>query len=101
MSARSMRTEVPCNRLQRTEVLAPVAAQSGGLTDADQCRGQQLAADPSNPIRIGSTPATAWALRASNESVLKGVRALPLFGGFLGFALLIMALGATWFREGR
>ena len=40
-------------------------------------------------------------LRASNESVLKGVRSVPLFGGFLGLALMILALGATWFREGR
>ena len=40
-------------------------------------------------------------LRASNESVLKGVRSLPLFGDFLGLALMILALGATWFREGR
>ncbi len=43
-----------------------------------------------------------WAgIRISQASVLKGVDRLPLFGGFLGLALLLGAVAATWFREGR
>jgi hypothetical protein len=82
------------------EVLAPVAAQSGGLTARINAAASNL--PQILPTRAASVNAgDRMGLRASNESVLKGVRALPLFGGFLGLALLILALGATWFREGR
>ncbi|MBC7281403.1 hypothetical protein [Hoeflea sp.] len=83
-----------------TDILAPLSDESGGLT-------QRVDESASNlpqilPTRAASVNAgDRMGLRASNESVLKGVRSLPLFGGFLGLALMILALGATWFREGR
>lgn len=40
-------------------------------------------------------------LRASAETRLVGVDRQPLFAGFLGLALLLMALASTWWREGR
>ncbi|MBB5752807.1 hypothetical protein [Prosthecomicrobium pneumaticum] len=40
-------------------------------------------------------------IRTTEASVLKGVDRLPLFSGFLGLALLIGAVAATWYREGR
>ncbi|KGF66969.1 membrane protein [Hoeflea sp. BAL378] len=83
-----------------TEVIGPVSEESGGLTvrvNAEASNLPQILPTRSASVNAGDR----MGLRASNESVLKGVRSLPLFGGFLGLALLILALGATWFREGR
>ncbi|MBN9237560.1 MULTISPECIES: membrane protein [Phyllobacteriaceae] len=40
-------------------------------------------------------------LRTTDDSVLKAVSRVPLFGGFLGLGLLLLALGSMWYREGR
>jgi uncharacterized membrane protein len=40
-------------------------------------------------------------LNTTGDSVLKAVRRVPLFAGFFGLALLLFALGAMWYREGR
>jgi len=83
-----------------TDMIAPISAESGGLTmrvNADATNLPQILPTRSARINAGDR----MGLRASNESVLKGVRSVPLFGGFLGLALMILALGATWFREGR
>ncbi|MCY0096209.1 hypothetical protein [Hoeflea ulvae] len=83
-----------------TQVIAPISSDSGGLTtrvNAEASNLPQILPTRAATVNAGSR----MGLRASNESVLKGVRSLPLFGGFLGLALMIMALGATWFREGR
>jgi hypothetical protein len=40
-------------------------------------------------------------LRTTNDSVLKAVSRVPLFGGFFGLALLLLAMGSMWYREGR
>ncbi|MEM5494775.1 hypothetical protein [Hoeflea sp. AS16] len=83
-----------------TDVINPISTESGGLTvrvNADASNLPQIL--PTRSARIDAGERIG--LRASNESVLKGVRSVPLFGGFLGLALMILALGATWFREGR
>ncbi|WP_062228618.1 hypothetical protein [Aureimonas frigidaquae] len=40
-------------------------------------------------------------LRTTDETALRGVDRTPLFAGFLGFAVLLLALSSTWYREGR
>ncbi|WP_417416375.1 hypothetical protein [Hoeflea sp.] len=83
-----------------TDVINPISTESGGLTvrvNADASNLPQILPTRSSRIDAGER----MGLRASNESVLKGVRSVPLFGGFLGLALMILALGTTWFREGR
>ncbi|MEP9373906.1 glutamine amidotransferase [Mesorhizobium sp. KR1-2] len=40
-------------------------------------------------------------LKTTNDSVLKSVSRVPLFAGFFGLGLLLAALGAMWYREGR
>jgi len=83
-----------------TELIAPISEDSGGLTtrvNADASNLPQILPTRAATVNAGNR----MGLRASNESVLKGVRSLPLFGGLLGLALMILALGATWFREGR
>ncbi|MDF1609714.1 hypothetical protein PZ897_16120 [Hoeflea sp. YIM 152468] len=82
------------------DVLSPISAESGGLTRRVNATASDLPQIlPTRSSRIDT--GERMGLRASNESVLKGVRSVPLFGGLLGLALMILALGATWFREGR
>jgi hypothetical protein len=55
------------------------------------------------PVRGGSEAAgNDWiGFRTTDDSVLKAVSQVPLFGGFLGLGLLLLALGSMWYREGR
>ena len=86
-----------------TEKLATLAKDSRGIvrrldrggTSAEipqilTVRGQVRVEDPDRLI-----------VRMTDETELKGVTTLPLFGGFLGLGLLALAIGSTWWREGR
>jgi len=86
-----------------TEKLAPLAAASKGivkrLDDGNgtitlpqilTVRGQVRLDDPDRMI-----------IRMTDETALKGVTSLPLFAGFLGLGLMLLAIGSTWWREGR
>ncbi|MER8828001.1 hypothetical protein NKH73_16570 [Mesorhizobium sp. M0938] len=55
------------------------------------------------PVRAsGAATGNDWiGLRTTDDSVLKAVSRVPLFGGFLGLGLLLLALGSMWYREGR
>ncbi|ESZ66254.1 hypothetical protein NL532_10615 [Mesorhizobium sp. C120A] len=55
------------------------------------------------PVRAsGAASGADWiGLRSTDDSVLKAVSRVPLFGGFLGLCLLLLAMGAMWYREGR
>ncbi|RWN61075.1 MAG: hypothetical protein EOR99_31690 [Mesorhizobium sp.] len=55
------------------------------------------------PVRAsGAASGNDWiGLRTTDDSVLKAVSRVPLFGGFLGLGLLLLALGSMWYREGR
>lgn len=55
------------------------------------------------PVRAsGEASGGDWiGLRNTEDSVLKSVSSVPLFGGFLGLGLLLLALGGMWYREGR
>ncbi len=50
---------------------------------------------------VRSSDGSRMALQETSEFILKGVTRIPLFAGFLGLALLLLALGSTWYREGR
>lgn len=81
------------------EILEPVAEASGGSV-------RRLSAELPNivPVRnsISSAAGRDWlGLKTTNDSVLKSVRRVPLFAGFLGLGLLLLALGGMWYREGR
>ena len=55
------------------------------------------------PVRAGAVAAGSdWiGLKMTNDSLLRSVSRVPLFAGFAGLALLLFALGAMWYREGR
>ncbi|WP_137932430.1 hypothetical protein [Mesorhizobium comanense] len=55
------------------------------------------------PVRsAGDASGSDWiGLRTTDDSVLKAVSRVPLFGGFLGLGLLLLAMGSMWYREGR
>ncbi len=85
-----------------TEVLRPVAEKSGGsVRRLEGAAGLTLPGVV--PVRAGSDAAGRdWiGLRTTDDSVLKAVRRVPLFAGFFGLGLLLLALGSMWYREGR
>ncbi|PSJ60622.1 hypothetical protein [Kumtagia ephedrae] len=84
------------------EVLRPAAEASGGsVRRLAGLTGVSLPAIV--PVRGQAAAAGRdWiGLRTTDDSVLKSVSRVPLFGGFFGLALLLLALGSMWYREGR
>jgi hypothetical protein len=84
------------------DVLRPPAEASGGsVRRIASLSGVSLPGIV--PVR-GSANAAGndWiGLRTTDDSVLKSVSRVPLFGGFFGLGLLLLALGSMWYREGR
>jgi hypothetical protein len=83
-------------------VLRPTAQETGGsVRRLAGLTGQAL--PQIVPVRgQGDASGRDWiGLRTTDDSVLKSVSRVPLFGGFFGLALLLFALGAMWYREGR
>jgi hypothetical protein len=65
--------------------------------------GQTVSLPSIIPVRAaGEASGRDWiGLRTTDDSVLKSVSRVPLFGGFLGLGLLLLALGSMWYREGQ
>jgi len=85
-----------------TEVLRKVADESGG--SVRRLSGLTGVNIPNIvPVRSsGDASGRDWmGLRATNDSILKSVDRVPLFAGFFGLALLLLAMGSMWYREGR
>jgi len=87
-----------------TEILQPVAEATGGVVrriETGLTGALQLPRIV--PVRPGGeTAGRDWmGLRQTDDSVLRSVSRVPLFAGFFGLALLLMAIGSMWWREGR
>ncbi len=85
-----------------TEHLQAFAAQTGGTVQRISADGTDVSLPAILPIR--GTPRSSdgrLVLKVTSESELKGINRIPLFAGFFGLALLFMALGTAWYREGR
>jgi hypothetical protein len=84
------------------DVLRPPAEASGGsVRRIASLTGVSLPGIV--PVR-GSANASGndWiGLKTTDDSVLKSVSRVPLFGGFFGLGVLLLALGSMWYREGR
>ncbi len=85
------------------EPLEPIAAETrGNLARLDDGKGSLRLPDIL-PVRgdVRVTDDRRLLVRLTDETVLKGVNTLPLFAGFAGLAVLLLAISATWWREGR
>ncbi len=84
------------------EVLRPLAEATGGSVRRI-ASGGRLDMPGIVPVRgtAGAAGRDWLGLRTTNESVLKSVNRMPLFAGFFGLGLLLLALGGMWYREGR
>jgi hypothetical protein len=83
-------------------ILGPVAEATGGTVR--RVAGTAGLSLPSIvPVRGGADAAGRdWiGFNTTGDTVLKSVSRVPLFGGFLGLGLLLLALGSMWYREGR
>ncbi|SFI90980.1 hypothetical protein [Aerobium aerolatum] len=86
------------------EILQPVAETSrGSIRRIGKTASGSLTLPNPVPVRAtASATGRDWiGLRTTNDSVLRSVSRVPLFGGFFGLALLLLALGSMWYREGR
>jgi hypothetical protein len=86
------------------EKLKPLVDASGGLIRRMSDEPGARALPRIVPIRSsgGALSGSDWlGVRMTAASVLRGVDRLPLFAGFLGLAILLSILAATWYREGR
>ncbi|TWG97138.1 hypothetical protein L598_002200000220 [Mesorhizobium sp. J18] len=86
-----------------TEVLQPFADETGGSVRRLAGSGGGLDVPDILPVRgTAATSGNDWlGLRTTDDSILKSVNRVPLFAGFFGLALLLLALGSMWYREGR
>ncbi|MBX3598132.1 MAG: hypothetical protein KF874_11250 [Rhizobiaceae bacterium] len=88
------------------DVLRPTALRSGGSVQrlaSSGFTGSGMDLPNIVPVSTGATTAGGdWiGLRTTDDSVLRSVSRVPLFAGLFGLALLLLAFGAMWYREGR
>ena len=84
------------------ELLRPLADATGGSVRRIAADGR-IELPGIVPVR-GTANASGrdWlGLKTTSETVLKSVNRVPLFAGFFGLCLLLLALGGMWWREGR
>jgi hypothetical protein len=89
-----------------TVLKSPAEATNGSVRRlaSTTLTGQPTIALPNIvPVRAGANAAgNDWiGFNATSDSVLKSVSRMPMFGGFFGLGLLLLALGSMWYREGR
>ncbi|MBB4104717.1 hypothetical protein [Allorhizobium borbori] len=87
-----------------TETLKPYADKTHGLvTRIASASGDGVTLPSILPVNgeVRVSDPGRLSIRMTGETVLKGIDTLPLFAGFLGLAVLLLAISATWWREGR
>lgn len=85
------------------DILQPVVDATHGLMKRlDNGKGG-ISIPDILPVRgeVRSNDGQRIAIRMTDETVLKGINTLPLFAGFGGLAMLLFAVSAMWWREGR
>lgn len=86
-----------------TEMLTPISATSKGLTARLDDGNDGIRLPDILPVRgeVRVADDRRMLIRLTDETVLKGVNTLPLFAGFAGLGILLLAVSAMWWREGR
>jgi len=90
--------------ISTTETLKPLAeATRGTVRRLVGENGKALTLPPLLPVSgaVRTADENRLSLRMTDETVLKGIDSLPLFAGFGGIGLLLLAFSAMWYREGR
>jgi hypothetical protein len=90
--------------ISTTETLKPLAeATRGTVRRLIGENGKALTLPPLLPVSgaVRTADENRLSLRMTDETVLKGIDSLPLFAGFGGIGLLLLAFSAMWYREGR
>ena len=90
--------------ISTTETLKPLAeATRGTVRRLVGENGEALTLPPLLPVSgaVRAVDENRLSLRMTDETVLKGIDSLPLFAGFGGIGLLLLAFSAMWYREGR
>ncbi|MCO5730440.1 hypothetical protein [Rhizobium sp. SSA_523] len=86
------------------ETLAPYAQKTRGLvTRIAEDDGTGVRLPDILPVRgeVRISDPDRMVIRMTDETVLRGIDTTPLFAGFAGLAVLLMAISAMWWREGR
>jgi hypothetical protein len=84
------------------EPLAALAEDTGGSVRRIVEDGAVALPRVTTLRRAGRYAGEDWiGLKTSDATVLEGLVRLPLFAGFLGLAILLGMVSATWVREGR
>jgi hypothetical protein len=84
------------------EPLAAIAEDTGGSVRRIVEDGAVELPRVTTLRRAGRYAGDDWiGLKTSDATVLEGLVRLPLFAGFLGLAILLGMVSATWVREGR
>ncbi len=89
--------------ISTTETLGPLAEKTKGTVRRLAEAQNSLEVPPILPVSgsVRTADPQRLSLSMTNETVLKGIDSLSLFAGFAGVGLLLLALSATWYREGR
>lgn len=85
-----------------TKKLEPFAKETGGsVRRLEDMAGTGLPGIV--PVRSADNASGRdWlGLRTTNDSILESISRVPLFAGFAGLGILLLAFGAVWYREGR
>lgn len=87
--------------ISTTDVLRPVTDRSKGLVARVVSESGAVSVPPILPVRgqVRVSDHDRMMIRMTNETVLKGINTLPLFAGFAGVGILLLAFGAMWWRE--
>jgi hypothetical protein len=85
------------------DILQPVVDATHGLMKRLDNGQGGISIPDIIPVRgeVRSNDGQRIAIRMTDETVLKGINTLPLFAGFGGLAMLLFAVSAMWWREGR
>lgn len=85
-----------------TEKLQPLSRETGGTVRRISADGNAIALPSILPVKgLPRGGSDRLLLSMTQETELKGINRIQLFGGFFGLALLFLGLGSTWYREGR
>lgn len=84
------------------DTLRPYAQKTHGLI-ARVADGSSVSVPDILPVRgeVRVNDPDRIAIRLTSETVLRGVDSMPLFAGFAGLAILLLAVASMWWREGR